>query len=48
MTKKAIKDLPRKGTKGNELKHEDLDKVAGGLVAIGGFGTKVALNYTEE
>jgi hypothetical protein len=39
MTKKAIKDLPKKGTKGSELKLEDLDKVTGG---IGGIATRIS------
>ena len=42
MTKKAIKDLPNKGTKDSELKPEDLDKVSGGLSVIGGIATKIA------
>jgi hypothetical protein len=48
MTKKVIKDLPKKAAGNNELKREDLDKVTGGLVAIGGVGTKIVLNYAEE
>jgi hypothetical protein len=40
MTKKAIKDLPKKGTKGNELNEKDLDKVTAGLAVIGGIATK--------
>ena len=41
MTKKVIKDLPKKGTKDSELKHQDLDKVAGGMGVIGGIATKM-------
>jgi hypothetical protein len=40
MTKKAIKDLPKKDTKDSELKQHDLDKVSGGLGVIGGIATK--------
>jgi hypothetical protein len=48
MTKKAIKDLPKKGTKASELKLEDkaselkledLDKISGG---IGGIATMIS------
>jgi hypothetical protein len=40
MTKKAIKDLPKKGTKESELKEQDLDKATGGLSVIGGIATR--------
>jgi hypothetical protein len=40
MTKKVIKDLPKKDTTNSELKQADLDKVTGGLGVIGGIATK--------
>jgi endonuclease III len=47
MTKKVIKDLTKNTTTNNELKQEDLDKISGGLVSIGGFTTKaVTINAT--
>lgn len=48
MTKKAIKDLPKKGTKGSELNVNDLDKVTGGLAVIGGIATRNPSLLTDE
>jgi hypothetical protein len=48
MTKKAIKDLPKKGTKGNELNEKDLDKVTAGLAVIGGIATRNLSLLTDE
>jgi len=47
MTTKVIKDLTKKAPRNNELKLEDLDKVAGGLVNIGGIPTKAVTINSE-
>ena len=48
MTKKAIKDLPKKGTKASELNQNDLDQVSAGLAVIGGIATKGLSRLTDE
>lgn len=48
MTKKAIKDLPKKGTKASELNQTDLDQVSAGLAVIGGIATKGLSRLTDE